>query len=71
MSYLWQQQEYLGLSYQLHIDSIVAVAELSIVIYYILWCLLLFLVDPGIIFLLLPTVDIMSSTGIVTPKLLH
>ena len=28
MPYLWQQQEYLRLSYQLYTDSVVAVAEL-------------------------------------------
>ena len=42
----------------------------SIVIYYILWCLLLLLVGPGIIFLLLPRIDVMSFTSIVTLKLL-
>ena len=39
--------------------------------YYILWCLLLLLVGPGIIFLLLPRIDIMSCTSIATFKLLN
>ena len=71
MSYLQKQQEYLCLSYHFNIDSVVAVLSCSVFIYCILWCLLLLLVGPGINFLLIPRIGIMSYTHVVTFKLLH
>ena len=70
ISYSWQQQEYLCLSYQLQVGSVV-VAEMFH--YHMLHSvvLLLLLVGPDIIFLLLPRIDIISHTSIITLKLFH
>ena len=70
MSHLWQQHEYLCLSYQLHIDSAVAAELLDCHILHPVMSVLL-LVGLGVIFLLLPRTGIMSFTIILTFKLLH
>ena len=70
MSHLWQQHEYLCLSYQLHIDSAVAAELLDCHILHPVMSVLL-LVGLGVIFLLLPRTGIISFIIIVTFKLFN
>ena len=51
--------------------TLLLLLSFTIDICYILWWLLLLLVGPGIIFLLLPRIDIISHTSIITLKLFH
>ena len=53
------------------IFTLLLLLSFTIDICYILWWLLLLLVSPGIIFLLLPRIDIISHTSIITFKLFH